>query len=585
MEAELESAQWQPASHLTEVMMHATSLDVLLRDAIASQTMEHGIIGSSISGQFVVHAIAGETGLANADWSDYEATLGALAIARRSILDVVDSETSPECKTLGMSEACGLRSCIAMPFQVGDEQWSLVLTSSKERVKPLGADEYMYLCLLESMLRRALQGAPASADYSRLAFFDALTDLPNRTATLARLSEAVASAGRSGERVGLFYIDIDGFKKINDSHGHSIGDKVLATLSQRMRDTLRLGEYVGRIGGDEFAVVFPNVRKESELVDVATRLAEVVAVPVEIGDIRTECGASIGIAVFPDDASSAEDLLSNADVAMYRAKKQRDQRYCYYNGELEAELLKRRELTRTLQDADTNREFLLCYQPIMDKRRESVVGAEVLLRWMHPSNGLLLPASFLNIAHENHLMSSIDSWVIGAVLDQARRWKKAGTRLPLFVNVASFDPHIVDTIRLAVNSGKVDARQLCIEIREDRLAANFDQAAAFMRECAEIGVGVGLDRFGTGGVPISKLGELRLDFVKLDRRLGFAGAPMEAAVAIAKCFGWTMIAEGVESKQQRRWLEAQGVTRLQGFDVAYPMTVVDLVSWSKAAES
>lgn len=567
-------------------------LEFLLQDAVAALDMEHAIIGRIADGTFIVHAVAGNVEIATSDWSDYEVALATLSIRLGSILDVPDAAADARYAPLGMTAASGLRSFIAMPLEVEKEGWAIALTSREQRPRLLSADQYMYLRLIESMLRRSVERAPTSADFSRLAFFDALTDLPNRTTTLRRLAEAVANARRTKERVGVLYVDIDGFKQINDTHGHAIGDHVLTSLAHRMRDTLRLGEFIGRIGGDEFAVLFPSVRNESELIEVATRLAEVAALPIEYRDVRTQVGASIGIAVFPDDAKSSEELLTHADAAMYTAKAQRDSRYCYYNRELGAALQRRHDLSSKLQSADSNREFLLCYQPIIDAKNQTVTGVEALLRWMHPSMGLLPPRAFMDLARENHLMALIDAWVVDAVLEQSRRWKANGFEPALYINVSSPNRAIIDAIREARREHGMDSSHIFVELDEAQASADFEATLDFMEAAKSNGIGVGLDRFGAGGMPILTVGQLPLSFVKLDRRLlegvrfgGENGAALEAAIGVARQFRWKIIAEGIENDEQLRWLEAQRISAVQGYAIAHPMTAVDLLTWSAARSS
>ncbi|MBC5815458.1 MAG: EAL domain-containing protein [Candidatus Eremiobacteraeota bacterium] len=440
--------------------------------------------------------------------------------------------------------------------------------------------------LLADVFTRLLERAQQEEHLSHLAFYDPLTDLPNRSATIARISEALSSARRNNERTALFYLDVDGFKHINDTYGHSSGDTVLVEIARRMRETLRQNEFIGRVGGDEFAILFPSFENEADLIEVAQRLIDAVEKPLKLQQLPERLSASIGIAIFPDDASSREELLAHADAAMYRAKSQSELRYCWYNEALAEELATRQDLQTRLQHNNLENEFLLYYQPIIDTMSGKLLAVEALLRWLHPSQGLLSPKSFLELAQTNRLTTLIDSWVIAEAFTQSQRWASGGRRPCVHINIARPTWSVLDSINDCIAQTRIDPSFLSVEMGEAAVAHDWEVAVAVANGLHERGVRVGLDGFGSAGVALKKLSTIPIDFVKLDRELVGSlfrsereGIVLDATIALAKAFGWEVIAEGVESDKQRRWLEARSVDALQGYGVAHPMTAIDFSNW------
>ncbi|MGZ3531688.1 MAG: putative bifunctional diguanylate cyclase/phosphodiesterase [Vulcanimicrobiaceae bacterium] len=550
----------------------------VLHDAATVLRMDHGAILRVDGASAILHCALGEGEVRLGDRLEYAGTLAAFAIETGDIVEMS-----------GERMRCGLKSSVAMPFKGGNSQWVLTLASTAVRDGGLAPDEFGYLRLLAPVLTDLVEHVYVDPDQKRYALYDMTTELPNRAMTVARLAEALAQAERSKQRVAFLYVDLDGFKGVNDAFGHAFGDAVLAEIAHRMRDTMRRDELVGRLGGDEFGVVVPVVRHDGDLIEIAERIVEAVSKPIVREHMMTEVHASLGIAVYPDDGRSVEELIAHADVAMYRAKRQSGSQYFWYNRELEEDVRLCHELSSNLLSERIDREFLLCFQPIVGARSARLAGVEALLRWLHPSMGLLSPKRFLGVAQTHQLISMIDSWVVRAAFEQARKWRSGGLNVPIYVNISAIGRDVIEMLRDTVNSGNLDPALLKLEISEELAAADFDATAAFVTACRDGGLHVGLDRFGSGGLPLTKLVRLKLDFVKLDRDVvsslhatpqGLAAA--EALIAMAKRFGWNVVAEGVENDAQREWLQSKEVDALQGYAIAHPMTAVDLSAWAGA---
>lgn len=422
-------------------------------------------------------------------------------------------------------------------------------------------------------------------DETHLAYRDPLTDLPNRRATEARLEEALSAAKRANLIVGVAFIDIDGFKQINDTHGHQVGDDVLIEIAARFRAQARSSELVTRFGGDEFAVIFPSVATPSEISDAVSRLQGAFDQTFNFEGHRFDLSASIGIAVFPEDAATAVDLIKHADEAMYQAKILGKSKVCWYSPELGEALSARRELLERLNDPTIFEELFLCYQPIVDVATQEIVAAEALLRWQHPSLGLLNASRILKMA-AGPLPAAIEAWVIATVLSHISAWAKADVPLRASLNLARIDDATFERLSESLEVTGVDPKFLTIEIPERVVSADSKCAFEFGKKCADRGVDIALDRF-MGELNIAELGQLPFTSVKLASEL-LAGIRSEgegdsqflrAVINVAQSFGLTVVATGVERTAQQRWLLGAGVRLMQGYGKIAPMNHTDFTDW------
>jgi diguanylate cyclase (GGDEF)-like protein len=508
-----------------------------------------------------------------------EATLAAAAVLRSGTIAVLDAASVPEFAAV----AHGVRAFLAAAFRVEDVRYVLTFTGTAPRELPFDGDDWRYVDNVVEALSRGIERRASDERIERLAYSDALTALPNRIALLARLDSAIAEADQIAGRAAVLFLDIDGFKAVNDTVGHRGGDIVLAEIAQRLRGTIRREEYIGRLGGDEFAIVMPRIADRAEIESIAQRIGGVLTFPFAVEDYRFSLSASIGVAVYPDDATERDELLACADAAMYSAKDGGGSRIRFRDDQGFDDSA----LPAALGSEPRDIGYILCYQPILDARSGRVTAAEALIRRIHPLHGLLAPERGWSIARDEAGRRALDRWVLREATTQARAWHDAGMSLRIDVNLAAFDYREIDAL-LAEDRLARDVRRLRVEISPDLFvdAERREAVSEFLTHCAANGIGFALAGFDGGLGALGSLSNLPIDAVKLERPLvenvsasGTARAIVEGTVIVAKSLGWSVIAKGVETAAQQETVVALGCDGLQGFYIAHPMTAVDLTTW------
>lgn len=421
------------------------------------------------------------------------------------------------------------------------------------------------------------------------AHHDALTDLPNRTLFAANLDKALDRARRHRRRVGLLLLDLDRFKLINDTLGHTTGDQLLQEVAHRLLRCARAEDTVARLGGDEFAIIVNDLSQPHEATPIATKIIEAVAAPVAIEGRELRTSASVGIGLFPDDADTGADLVRAADAAMYRAKARGRNTYDFYTAELSKAAAEHLAVETELRSALARNELRLYFQPQFDVASGGIAGVEALLRWQHPQHGLLLPDRFVSIAEESGQIDEIGAWVVDAALDQATRWGAEGLSPPrIAINVSGrqilYD-HVAESVVDALRRhGPLPAGvHLELEITESVLLS-FDRSTRVLQRLKDCGVMIAIDDFGTGYSSLSQLKNLPVDTLKIDR-IFVHGLPAAldnraiatAIIALAHSLGLHVIAEGVESADQLQFLRAQGCDEVQGY-LLYPALPADAMT-------
>jgi len=426
-----------------------------------------------------------------------------------------------------------------------------------------------------------------------IAHYDVLTNLPNRLLFGEHLHQAMAQAVRRDNQLAVIYLDLDGFKAINDQHGHNVGDSLLVSLAHRMRGVLREGDILARLGGDEFAAVLVDLKSAAECQPVLARLLRAAADPVEIDDVVLRVSASIGYTLYPHDRADADQLLRHADQAMYSAKQLGKNCTCLFDVDQDVAFQSQRETIEHIRRAFDRNEFVLHYQPRVNMMTGRVVGAEALIRWQHPQRGLLLPGEFLPVVENRPLGVSIGGWVIATALRQMEAWQHLGLDIPISVNIASRQMQHVDFVSnlresLSVHPD-VPPSRLELEVLETSLLDDLMHAREIMNACRELGVRFALDDFGTGYSSLTYLRRLPADVLKIDQSFvrDMLDDPEDLAIiqgvlSLAKAFRREVVAEGVETVEHGELLILMGCEHAQGFGIARPMPADDLAGWVRA---
>ncbi|CAA7623918.1 EAL domain-containing protein [Magnetospirillum sp. SS-4] len=419
---------------------------------------------------------------------------------------------------------------------------------------------------------------------------DLLTGLPNRLLLEDRVHHAIELARREARRLGLMFIDLDRFKIVNDSLGHVAGDELLKVLAERLRHALRRSDTLARLGGDEFVVVLTHFQNSGELADVAEKIVKVLEDPVELSGHAIHVGASIGIALYPDDGGDFHALMKGADAAMYRAKQKGRNTFCFYDSRMNDEALDRLKLEEALRRALIRNEFQLYYQPQIDLVTGMMTGVEALIRWNCPERGLVAPSVFIPVAEESNLISLIGWWVLEEACRQLVIWRDIGlppVKIAVNVSGRQFLNHaLVECISNLLHQYGVHPSQLEIELTESTVMAEPERAIEQLGRLREIGIQVSVDDFGTGYSSLSYLKRLPLSTIKVDRSFirdvnsqSDNAAIVSAILGLADALDMSIIAEGVETEGEEAHLRDAGCIKVQGFRYAQPMPAEQLVTW------
>ncbi len=427
----------------------------------------------------------------------------------------------------------------------------------------------------------------AEDEIQSLAYLDTLTGLPNRILLQDRLSGALVRAEREACLVGILFLDLDRFKPVNDTLGHAVGDLVLKSVADRLRECVRKSDTVARLGGDEFVVLLPSVQRELDTTLVAQEILRRLAQPFAVGDRDIYSSASIGIAIYPLDGREAGTLLKNADMAMYAAKDQGRNTYQFYTDEMNRRALERLGLETSLRQALQSGELFLQYQPQVDLARNKITGVEALLRWRHPEQGLIPPGRFIPVAEETGLILPVGEWALRAACMQGRAWQDAGLPpLRIAVNLSGQQfkqPGFVDLVRCTLEETGMSPELLELELTESMIAEGADETLNRLSALKSMQVHLALDDFGTGYSSLSNLRKCPIDRIKIaqtfvrDISTDPGGAAIvETILAMARSLKLEVIAEGVETAEQFGFLRSRQCNEMQGHYFSVPLLPQDL---------
>jgi diguanylate cyclase (GGDEF)-like protein/PAS domain S-box-containing protein len=419
------------------------------------------------------------------------------------------------------------------------------------------------------------------------AHHDMLTNLPNRTLFKERLERSIIESKRHQKNFALFFLDLDQFKKINDSLGHHIGDEVLIEVAKRLQSSLREEDTLSRLGGDEFTVILKDIKNPKNAATVAQKILNNLKEPIKVEQHLLHISASIGIALYPDDATDIDNLIKYADVAMYKAKDEGRNNFQFYSHEMTKEALERVVLENSLRTAIEEKEFHVYYQPQYDARTEKIVGMEALVRWIHPHFGTVSPAEFIPLAEENGLIIDIDRIVMKKAMQQFSQWYKEGLHpgvLALNLSMRQLsDNHFITHLLQTMQETDFDSSWLELEVTEGQMMSNPEHSIKKLKRLSEMGIEIAIDDFGTGYSSLSYLKKLPLNKLKIDQSFvrdipddDEDVAITKAIIALGESLNLRLIAEGVETKEQKEFLLQNNCHFIQGYYYSKPIPAKEI---------
>lgn len=434
----------------------------------------------------------------------------------------------------------------------------------------------------------------ANQELTQLALHDTLTGLPNRTLLADRIEQAMAKVTEQGGCFALMFIDLDGFKPVNDAFGHHVGDQLLKAVAARLREHLHSQDTLARIGGDEF-VLLVELQEPDDAVGVADQQVNLVARPFRVADHDLQLSASVGIVLYPGNGQDQHELLRNADAAMYHAKSAGKNGYSFFDTSMNSNARQQLQLLQGLRAALEHGQFRLYYQPKFDAHQCTPIGAEVLLRWEHPQQGLLLPDRFIGLAEKTGLIIPIGEWVLGEACRQMRLWLDQGhEHWRIAVNLSAIQfchSGLVDSVARALADNGLPANRLTLEITETTAMRDADASLTVLQRLSDMGVDLSIDDFGTGYSSLMYLKRLPANELKIDR--GFVrdlehdsddAAIVSAIVALGQALGLRIVAEGVETDRQQDFLTRLGCDSLQGYLLGQPVPAEQFMQRLKQGE-
>lgn len=443
--------------------------------------------------------------------------------------------------------------------------------------------------LLASSLSRA------NRDLTHQALHDNLTSLPNRILLSERVDQAISNAQQNHSAFALMFMDLDGFKPVNDAYGHHIGDQLLREVAQRLRRNLHHHDTLARIGGDEF-VLLMELRETADAAAVAARLVQVIAQPLEVDGHALQVSASIGICLYPGDGRDQHELLMHADAAMYHAKASGKNGYSFFKSSMNTDARDKLQLLQELRCAIREKQFCLHYQPKFDASSGAPVGAEALLRWMHPQRGLLMPDRFIDLAEKSGLIIAIGEWVLDEACRQMSLWAEQGYghwRIAVNLSAQQFcHAGLVDYVAQTLARHRLPANRLTLEITETTAMSDAEVSTTVLNRLSDMGVDLSIDDFGTGYSSLMYLKRLPANEIKIDR--GFVrdlehdsddAAIITAIVALGQALGLRIVAEGVETDMQQSFLTRLGCNALQGYLLGHPLPAQRFMDDIRGAEA
>jgi len=456
-----------------------------------------------------------------------------------------------------------------------------------------GAQDYLLkgqldINLLSRSIRYTIERKRAEVEIKKLAYYDALTGLPNRVLFTDRLKQAIVMAERDMKGLALLFLDLDRFKYVNDTLGHAYGDRLLKISADRIQGCLRVTDTVARLGGDEFVIILPLLAGSEDASKVADKILETLRKPVQLENHTIYTSASIGIALYPQNGATVDTLLKNADISMYQAKEKGRNNYQFFTEDMNEQALARQMIESSMRHAMTQSEFFLVYQPLFDFASRRVIGLEALIRWRHPQHGDMMPSQFIGVAEETGMIIPIGEWVLRTACRQAGQWHQCspeGLRISVNISASQFmHDSFLGTVKSVLEESDLPAGCLELELSESSIMERAERNFHVLTRLKEMGVSVAIDDFGTGYSFLSCLKDFPIDRVKIDGSFmqditpdGDNAAIVEAIILMAHTLKLNVAAEGIEHEKQFSFLHRHKCDELQGFLMCRPLLPEDIL--------
>lgn len=484
----------------------------------------------------------------------------------------------------------GIQSLILIPIQSREKIIGFLAFDQITPDKSWRMDDPELLRVMANILADAIGKIENEKEIHNRAYYDNLTGLPNRVLFHERLEKSIAVAKAGGDSLGVIFVDLDGFKEVNDTMGHDWGDQLISRIGRRLSDRLRHSDFMARFGGDEFLILVPQLNHQSELVAVANHLMAVFDQPVSLGEQEFHITGSGGIAIFPEDGETVQELIKHADLAMYDAKKNGKGQVVFCSKKMKRDIREKMILTNSLHRVLERQEFFLEYQPIMDAQGMERRGCEALIRWAHPDLGVISPAVFIPLAEQNGLMAAIGEWVLMMACSQNKSWQEYGFQpLPVSVNLSGdqLRSELPTMVISCLQQTGLEARYLELEITETIAMEDSSEVIEILQQLKDYGVRISIDDFGTEFSSLSRLKDLPVDCIKIDGSFIWGigtnskdESIISVMIHLAKKLGLQVVAEGVETEAQLGFLKEKGCDGVQGYYCGRPMAP-DALKWDK----
>jgi len=503
-----------------------------------------------------------------------------------AVQNIQSDEQAKEFRNSDLPER-GITSMLDSPIRLGGRTVGIISHWHTNSPRFWTLEEQNFAGSMADLISLAMEASErkrAEQRLSHLAYYDVLTDLPNRLLFAERLERAIVAARHKEALVGVLFLGLDHFKRINDTLGHEGGDDLLKAVAERLKKALRyMTDAVSRIDGDSFVVLLSDIWRSEDAINIAERISEALKPPFIIGSQEFFMTCSIGISFYPSDGRDPVELLKNADTAMYRAKQQGKNNYQLYSPAMNAKALERLVLENSLRHALERNEFQLLYQPLVDLSTGAITGAEALLRWKHPDLGLISPRDFISLAEETGLIVPIGEWVLHTAAAQNQAWQQAGHKpIRISVNLSARQFQLVnlsDVIRDCLKSTGLAAEYLELELTESLIMQNADASIATLRQLSDMGVRLSIDDFGTGYSSLNYLKRFPIHTLKIDESFvrdlttdSDDAAIVKAIISMAHSLKLEVVAECVETQAQLEFLRDNQCDRMQGFLFSRPIT-------------